>query len=784
MSREDCARHAASCTRVVLFLALTALVTGFVDVLATADVACNDDVCLQAADEEAVGEVRLLQGRVKRLERGHRYDATRAREDTLLGKTPAVAKSGGLDLVFLADIGHPREHRDRFVSPFPMDKSAVEGSFSLYEALYDFVANQGKSPRAVLIMGDVGYTGGDNEGNRDIRVAIQKYLREMVSEAAVFPVIGNHDIHYLGCSLGEGLPLWRQTCNYGTGRMMYYSTMSTWQMTYETWRQNWLEHFPGLESAAIQPPPALGRQRVNLGEDAWQAPMRYNLNLDDNSCIYIIGGLVTGSSVTNWQGDTPGASQAGELRRDLECAFLEDSLVHGRALSKTVFIYMTHDFGAGCAEWRLVRQIDVWLYGHKHNYWQSMQGGATIQQEMRHYPARILIGNGGFDEGHIDVVNFGHLREEHDGQRARIHFDIYDTCISAEPCPNEGMSGHCWQRCTDQPGGFDGGGGPRKALPSKHGYGFVLDAPRWPNASSNALPWQGKGPWRLRLGDAAEAFWLALGSCGQDCPRDTGGSCQYFSCDSSRLALCDTNKRCTCVEGDCMVEGHCVPSGSTAAASGPCDHATGGSCRFMGCDASRHAQCLQGACICGGGQCAINGVCNYQGPAAAVQAASNTSVAVTAAIQAASNVSAADMGTAERGTSARGEATAGKQQCLIATATARAAALFYLYDVTAEGASSYTARLAVDDAVRGPVVLRQDLLLREPTGFWHVTSSGDSLMPARGFTFRFQRAAGGRLLAASLGWLASKGAGTLERRLGLQSAGSLPVELVALEGGR
>ena len=49
-----------------------------------------------------------------------------------------------------ADIGHSRRHAEQLTRPWPMGKCAYEGSFSLYEALEDFI-QRGQKPTAALI---------------------------------------------------------------------------------------------------------------------------------------------------------------------------------------------------------------------------------------------------------------------------------------------------------------------------------------------------------------------------------------------------------------------------------------------------------------------------------------------------------------------------------------------------------------------------------------------------------------------------------------------------------
>eukprot|EP00439_Symbiodinium_sp_Y106_P073019 s779_g13.t1 len=118
-------------------------------------------------------------------------------------------------------------------------------------------------------------------------------------------------------------------------------------------------------------------------------------------------------------------------------------------------------------------------------------------------------------------VSFGHLREipykdARGLDRVKIHFDVYDTCISGQiHCPLLGFGGpYCWDKCMNMPGGVDGGGGSRRATPGKHGTGFTLDAP----ASKKAVRQQKLfgTPWRIRVETAEGARWMAIMECSED----------------------------------------------------------------------------------------------------------------------------------------------------------------------------------------------------------------------------------------------------------------------------
>lgn len=412
--------------------------------------------------------------------------------------------SGLLNLLVMSDIGHAREDADRLTHPWPMNKCAFEGAFSLYEGLYQYVNDMrdGARPNAALIMGDIAYGGGDIASTEATRLALQKYLGGSVAQDRVFVAMGNHDVHYLGCT-HINLNGW---CYYGTARATV--VRSKWNMTFSQWRSNWLQSFPGVAKSAILPP-SKGLK--------WMPPTRYNLNMDNSSSVYFIVGLLSGATSLHWNGDTPAHASDAMLWPDIECEFLQSSLAHGRSLGKTIFIYVTHHFNKACNDWSLIRQIDIWMYGHKHNYWQSPLRHEEVQQEGRYFPLRLLVGNGGFDEGYIDVVSFVHLKEEitSGGSRVRLNFKVLDTCISDElSCPDSRIPEHgaCWRMCKDLPGGFDGGGGHRKATPSKHGSGFTFEAPR--TAPPRPQPQGWGGSWRLQVSKGNNTYaWLVLGTC-------------------------------------------------------------------------------------------------------------------------------------------------------------------------------------------------------------------------------------------------------------------------------
>eukprot|EP00928_Gymnodinium_smaydae_P021158 TRINITY_DN18233_c0_g3_i1.p1 TRINITY_DN18233_c0_g3~~TRINITY_DN18233_c0_g3_i1.p1 ORF type:complete len:677 (+),score=103.83 TRINITY_DN18233_c0_g3_i1:32-2032(+) len=102
----------------------------------------------------------------------------------------------------------------------------------------------------------------------------------------------------------------------------------------------------------------------------------------------------------------------------------------------------------------------------------------------------------------------------------------------------------------------------------------------------------------------------ALGSA--TCRNDTGGTCSFLGCSSSRGATQCVNGACLCDRGLCEQGGHCVKPAQLS----PCCRDTGGTCRVSGCDASRGpAECvdhvfgISGRCVCPPGYCVEAGVC-------------------------------------------------------------------------------------------------------------------------------------------------------------------------------
>eukprot|EP00927_Polykrikos_kofoidii_P068984 TRINITY_DN6435_c0_g1_i1.p1 TRINITY_DN6435_c0_g1~~TRINITY_DN6435_c0_g1_i1.p1 ORF type:complete len:565 (+),score=78.10 TRINITY_DN6435_c0_g1_i1:101-1795(+) len=410
-----------------------------------------------------------------------------------------------MDILFMADIGHARENAGLLTSPYPLGDTAYEGSFSLYEGLHEYVVGQGVRPSAVIIVGDVAYGGGSVAMNNATMFAFQSYLQGVVPVDRIFPAIGNHDIHFMGCSSID-----YSDCFYGTGLQLEWE--SAYEMSFEQWRQNWFRFFPALQSSKVIIPTS---ERSST-DDVWLAPLRYNVNLEDATSVYVIVGLISGSGQLVWNNDTPSVALDAmtKIGKVKECAFLRESLAEGRRLGKTVFVYATHNFDRGCDDWDLIKQVDVWMHGHSHTLWTNTLPGEVVAQEHRHYPLRLLIGNGGFDQGEIDVVSFGHLVEERigNGERVRLHWDVFDTCRSLSCSHDALLQRHCWQKCVDMPGGFDGGGGPRKATRSLYNVSFTLEAPAVRQAKPpvpSKAPWSGS--WRLLVGSGALKRWLSLG---------------------------------------------------------------------------------------------------------------------------------------------------------------------------------------------------------------------------------------------------------------------------------
>jgi len=99
-------------------------------------------------------------------------------------------------------------------------------------------------------------------------------------------------------------------------------------------------------------------------------------------------------------------------------------------------------------------------------------------------------------------------------------------------------------------------------------------------------------------------------SSGLPCHADTGGTCRIFGCSSSRGSTACLQGKCLCEPDFCAREGQCVPHGELASLGPSCCQETGGTCRFLGCDSSRGpATCVNGLCKCLHGFCAEAGRC-------------------------------------------------------------------------------------------------------------------------------------------------------------------------------
>eukprot|EP00929_Paragymnodinium_shiwhaense_P057058 TRINITY_DN28557_c0_g1_i2.p1 TRINITY_DN28557_c0_g1~~TRINITY_DN28557_c0_g1_i2.p1 ORF type:complete len:261 (+),score=34.06 TRINITY_DN28557_c0_g1_i2:90-872(+) len=227
----------------------------------------------------------------------------------------AIPQRDMLNVLFMADIGHVREHSHALTSPsIVMGKSVEEGAFSLYDGLADFVLNQGERPDAVLVAGDVGYGGGVDFALGHTKDAFQKYLGGHVPVDSVFPLIGNHDVNYFGCMVPEVVS---GRCYYGGRQTLGFSSPD---LNFSSWRHNWLTAFPGLTSKALKPASS---------DHDWLAPLRYNLDVKKDSSVYFIMGLISGANEKTWGDDTPKEAREGGVdaaQAAMECAFLADSL--------------------------------------------------------------------------------------------------------------------------------------------------------------------------------------------------------------------------------------------------------------------------------------------------------------------------------------------------------------------------------------------------------------------------------------------------------------------------
>jgi len=110
-----------------------------------------------------------------------------------------------------------------------------------------------------------------------------------------------------------------------------------------------------------------------------------------------------------------------------------------------------------------------------------------------------------------------------------------------------------------------------------------------------------------QTGECRDRGW----NCGKECESDTGGTCQYFGCNSVRDSVCVEGK-CLCRENYCSETGKCIGKVLPARPLDfdICVKDTGGTCKHMGCDSKRGAtECVDGKCMCAFGYCAVGGTC-------------------------------------------------------------------------------------------------------------------------------------------------------------------------------
>ncbi|CAK9085231.1 unnamed protein product [Durusdinium trenchii] len=95
---------------------------------------------------------------------------------------------------------------------------------------------------------------------------------------------------------------------------------------------------------------------------------------------------------------------------------------------------------------------------------------------------------------------------------------------------------------------------------------------------------------------------VPLGSCFQD----TGGSCSFFSCDSSRGEVSCESRRCKCKAGYCNHRGACVSQHQNDRCVRQTDH----TCRVFACSSIYgNTTCESGHCMCAPGHCQVDGFC-------------------------------------------------------------------------------------------------------------------------------------------------------------------------------
>ena len=57
--------------------------------------------------------------------------------------------------------------------------------------------------------------------------------------AKVYPMIGNHDVHFYGCTFVETHIIEEPECHFGTA--LDFLRASKYEMSFDTWRNNWLQ---------------------------------------------------------------------------------------------------------------------------------------------------------------------------------------------------------------------------------------------------------------------------------------------------------------------------------------------------------------------------------------------------------------------------------------------------------------------------------------------------------------------------------------------------------------
>jgi len=108
----------------------------------------------------------------------------------------------------------------------------------------------------------------------------------------------------------------------------------------------------------------------------------------------------------------------------------------------------------------------------------------------------------------------------------------------------------------------------------------------------------------------------------------SGGLTRSF-CESG-LCMCKWGYKAA-LEAD-GVTYNCVANGDDPSKfpdPGACSTDTGGTCGYFGCGSSRNAQCSNGKCVCAPGQCAVDGACQAQGSLSLAAGSNSTNGAMT-----------------------------------------------------------------------------------------------------------------------------------------------------------